>query len=87
MVCVNKPFLSFNNPDPMDQILALHRVEEMVCVFKDPFEVKLSFTQAVSNSSFPCLTGSSIASSQCCSIALLSQVFATLLHLIYRLDF
>lgn len=51
-VCVNKSFLSFNNPDPMDQILASHRAEEMVCVFKDPFEVKLSFTSAVSNSSF-----------------------------------
>jgi len=43
--CVNKPLLlSFENPDPIDQILTSHRAREVVCVCEDPCEITLNIT-------------------------------------------
>lgn len=67
----------------MDQTLTSRSAEEMVCVCKDPFEIKLSITYGDSNSRLPCLTDSS----SCSCIAVWSRVLATPLQLIYHLHF
>lgn len=61
----------------MDQILASHRVEEMVCFFKDPFEVEFHIGGIKFNFSLP------DGFFYCCFIPSL----CTLLHPIYWLDF